>query len=390
MARIAVAVSLCCILAGDCSELSSEPRVDRKTPCIQVPEGFGPEGKVPIVVETVVTGLEVPWGIAFLPGGDWLVTERPGRVRLVRGEELVPAPVLTLPVAADGEGGLLGIAASPSFEADRQFYVFVTADVAEHESRVLRYQLSEDHRSAVLDKVILDHIPGAKYHDGGRLRFGPDGMLYISTGDSREPALSQSLSSLAGKLLRLTPEGSIPQDNPHGPMSPVFLSGIRNSQGFDWITPRFLAVTDHGPTGDLGRWGHDEVNVVVSGMNLGWPGIYGCQSIAGVVAPSLVWEEAVPPGGAAMYRGGNIPEWTGSLLIGTLASKHLHRVAFNPKDPRMIVLHEVYLEGDPPAGHGRLRDVMMGPGGDLYVTTSNCDGRGECPPDKDRILRITR
>ncbi len=382
MSRIGPVVAALALTTAACNPTSPIPV--RRTTCLLVPSDHGPIGQVSIEVETVVDGLEVPWGIAFLPGGDWLVTERPGRVRLVTGGQLALDPVVTIDVMADGGGGLLGIAASPSFASDRAFYVYATFEEAERYNRVLRYRISEDHRSAELDRVIVDHVPSAPSHDGGRLRFGPDGMLYVATGDARDPSLAPSLTSLAGKLLRLTPEGGVPADNPRGPASPVFLSGIRNCQGFDWITPRFLAVTDHGPSG------HDEVNVAVSGLDLGWPDYHGCESVPGKVPPSLTWETAVPPGGAAIYDSANIPEWTGSLMIGTLRSKHLHRVVFNPQDPRKVILHEAYLLGDPPSGYGRLRDVSMGPGADLYVTTSNCDGQGECPPEKDRVLRITR
>lgn len=367
-----------------------DPPLDRTIACLLVTEGFGPAGHVQIRVETVVAGLEVPWGVAFVPGGDWLVTERPGRVRLIRGGQLAPEPVVTVDVAQGGEGGLLGIALSPSFQADRSFYVYATSPGQAPENRVLRYVLSADHRSATLDRIIVSGIPAAEYHDGGRLRFGPDGMLYVSTGDALDPSRSESLESLGGKLLRFTPEGGVPADNPFGPESPVFVRGLRNCQGFDWVTPSFLAVADHGPSGDLGLMGLDELNVTVPGTDLGWPRIHGCEAGPGLAPPALTWRAAVPPGGLTVYRSGKIPEWTGSILMATLGSKHLHRIVYNPQDPPKTVLHEVYLLGDPPSGHGRLREVVMGPAADVYVTTSNCDGRGECPPDGDRILKITR
>ncbi len=173
-------------------------------------------------------------GIAFLPGGDWLVSERPGRVRLVRDGKLV-ATVLTVAVAPGAEGGLLGIAASPTFELDGLFYVYATVLVGgARTNRVLRYHLDAEHRAATLDRVVLDNLPGAELHDGGRLRFGPDGMLYVGTGDARTPDIAQSKESLGGKILRVTPEGAAPPDNPFAP-SPIYLLGLRNPQGFDWI-----------------------------------------------------------------------------------------------------------------------------------------------------------
>ncbi|WPB78325.1 PQQ-dependent sugar dehydrogenase [Archangium violaceum] len=354
--------------------------------CILVEDDFGPNGTVPITVDVVAEGLEVPWGIAWLPGGDALVTERPGRIRLLRNGALQPTPVATVKISSAGESGLLGIAAHPSFASNRQFYIYVTTDEGgPTQNRVERWTLSEDHTSATVDRVIFGNIPAAKYHDGGRIRFGPDGMLYVGTGDSREPDNSQNVDTPSGKLLRLTPEGEVPGDNPF-PGKPAFLTGVRNTQGFDWKDRDTLYFTDHGPSGDTLRRGHDEVSVVRKGNNLGWPTIYSCESGEGFITPSLTWESAAPPGGAAIYTGDAIPEWKGSLLIGTLGSRHLHRVVFSQENPLQVAQHEVYLRNE----WGRLRETIMGPDGHLYVTTSNCDSRGDCTARKDVILRIRR
>ncbi|NDJ19284.1 PQQ-dependent sugar dehydrogenase [Myxacorys almedinensis] len=361
---------------------ASQP-LDRS--CTSIDQGFGAPGTVNVRAEEVVNGLEVPWGIAFLPNNEMLVTERPGQVRLVRNGQLESNPVATLPVSDRGEGGLLGIATHPDFATNRLFYLYYTAQGGTPANRVERWRLAEDRRSAVRDRVILDNIPVAVVHNGGRIRFGPDGMLYIATGDSREPQESQDVNSLAGKILRVTPDGQVPPDNPF-PNNPAFITGVRNSQGFDWANPSTLWVADHGPSGELGRSGRDEINVARAGDNLGWPTIYGCQTQEGLVAPALTWNSAVPPGGAAVYTGDAIPEWKGSLIVGTLGSRHLHRVAFDPNNPGQVQRNEVYLRGE----WGRLREVVMSPDGELYVTTSNCDGRGDCPADQDKILRITR
>jgi len=358
--------------------------------CVYVEKAAGPQGSVAIRVEVVAKGLEVPWGIAFLPSGEMLVTQRPGKVVLVDKQGTVSAPVAEPSISAAAEGGLLGIALSPSFSADRQFFLYMTGKSSGRDAnRIERWKLADDNKSATLDKVVLDGIPAAKYHDGGRIRFGKDGMLYVGTGDGREPKRSQDKADLAGKILRITRDGDIPKDNPIAG-SAAYLTGIRNCQGFDWLDDGSLVVTDHGPSGEHNGWsGHDEVTVARAGENLGWPEVHGCDPLEGARAPSLTWREASPPGGAAVYTGSAIPEWKGALVIGSLKSEHLHVVYFDAQNPRTrIAKHEVYLAGD--QGKGRLRETVMGPDGNLYVTTSNCDGRGECGADKDLILRITK
>jgi glucose/arabinose dehydrogenase len=223
-------------------------------------------------------------------------------------------------------------------------------------------------------------------HDGGRLRVGPDQKLYLSAGDATVPQSAQDPAKLSGKLLRIGLDGEVPPDNPSA-SSLVFLSGVRNSEGFDWLDPHTLAIADHGPSGDLGRRGLDELNVAKAGNNLGWPTISGCDTRPGLVSPVLSWVPAVPPGGLVVYRAHGIPGWTNSILMGTLSSRHLHRVVLNEANDR-VVSHEVYFRGDPPGGLGRIRDVTVGPDGQLYLTTSNCDGRGTCPSTKDAVIRI--
>ncbi|MEQ9624864.1 MAG: PQQ-dependent sugar dehydrogenase [Coleofasciculus chthonoplastes F1-TOW-03] len=216
--------------------------------CILVEEGYGSQGQVAVQAEEVVSGLEVPWGILFLSDTDMLVTERPGRIRLVRDGQLQSEPIAIVPVTARGEGGLLGIAPHPEFASNRLFYIYYTADRnGSSVNLVERWQLSPDGTSASADKIIVDNIPVARFHNGGRLRFGPDGMLYIGTGDARNPQNSQDVSSLAGKILRVTPEGQVPEDNPF-PGNPVYIIGVRNTEGFDWLNPSTLAITDHGPS----------------------------------------------------------------------------------------------------------------------------------------------
>lgn len=354
--------------------------------CLKVEDGFGPAGAVPIRVERVAAGLEVPWGLAFLPGGDVLVTERPGRVRLVRGGRLEPAPVATVEIAPGGEGGLLGIAADPRFAENRRFYLYATVQAGGRTvNQVSRWTLAADGRSAARERVILDGVAAARYHDGGRLRFGPDGLLYVGTGDAGEPDRARDPASPNGKLLRITSDGAPAPGNP-SPASPVLLSGLRNPEAFDWLDARTLVVADHGPSGELSRTGQDEVTVARAGDDLGWPAVSGCDAEPGTVAPLLTFREAAPPGGGSVYRGSAVPQWKGSFLFGTLRSRHLHRVVLDGEG--RLGAHETYLMGDPPGGLGRIREVVEGPDGALWLTTSNCDGRGTCPPEKDAVVRV--
>ena len=377
--------------------------------CRSIPGEAGRPGEVELHVEVVVDGLEIPWGLVILPSGDLLVTERPGRVRLIQDGEIVAEPVLEFGVSilpplfgnpiAGSEGGLLGLLLHPDFDANRQFYIFYNIDNEEGVSvgRIERYALSDDGRSATLDRLIIDDLPAGLHHQGGRMRLGPDGMLYVGVG-AYDPPEAQDLDTLAGKLLRMDLDGGIPPDNPD-PDSYVFVSGIRNTQGYDWFDNRHIVMVDHGPSGfELGMpdlIGYDELNVVTSGDNLGWPIIWGCDTQDGMVSPALMWENSVPPTGGIFYRGNLIPEWTGSFLFTTVGlnerftgrpmhGRHLHRVVFDQNDPYTILDHEVYLHND----HGRLRTIVEDTEGYLYVMTSNCDNRGECPPERDVILRI--
>jgi glucose/arabinose dehydrogenase len=326
-------------------------------------------------VETVATGLEIPWEIAFLPGGRALVTERPGRVRLLdRRGRLRRAPVARVPVAAYGEGGLLGLAVDPSFRANRFVYVYFTTTAG---MRVERRRWTGSR--LVREASLIDGIRSGSVHDSGRIAFGPDHRLYVSTGDAGEAALAQDPSSLNGKLLALTPD----QYRGPGHARPaVVATGLRNTQGFDWKPGSGrLVATDHGPSGFDGPEGYDEVNEIVPGGNYGWPEAIGSDTGGGrFVAPLRVYRAPLAPSGATFVsRRGS--RWTGDFLFAALRGTQLRRLVF--RDGR-IVRDQSLLAGR----FGRLRTVVEGPRGCLYALTSNQDGRGAPTARDDRILRI--
>jgi len=340
--------------------------------------GAAPPGE--LQVEVLVRNLEIPWALDFAPDGRIFLTERPGRIRIVRDGRLDPRPWATLPVAHVGEGGLLGLALSPDFNRTSYVFVYYTYQRdGQLWNRVVR--LVERGGEGVVDRVILDGIPGAFVHDGGRIKFGPDGKLYITTGDARTPPLAQDRTSLAGKILRVNPDGSIPADNPF-PRSPVYSYGHRNPQGLAWHPGTgALYATEHGPSGERGLCCHDEVNLIRKGMNYGWPEVVGYSQDQRFVSPILESQnDTWAPSGAAFTTQGT---WRGTLFFAALRGRALHSVLLRP-DGAQVARHEALLRDR----FGRLRDVVEGPDGALYVLTSNRDGRGIPSPDDDRLLRI--
>jgi len=337
-----------------------------------------PTGPVAWTVETFVSGLEIPWEMRFLPDGRIFVTERPGRVRVIENGQLRPEPVATIPdVAPVGEGGLLGMALHPDFANNHWIYFYYTyqsgGGVA---NKVVRY--TETNNTLVDPVVILDGIPGAQIHDAGRLGFGPDGKLYITTGDAAQPELAQDTNSLAGKILRLNDDGSVPPDNPF-PGSPVYSYGHRNPEGLAWEPgTNALYATEHGPSA------HDEVNQIQPGANYGWPIMQGNEGPNnGYTLPVIEsGTDTWAPSGATFVQGNTFPQWTGSLLFGSLRGTTLWRLDIpgGGSPPNL----EAIISGD----YGRLRNVVEGPDGYIYILTSNRDGRGDPASDDDRILRI--
>ncbi|MFY9549945.1 MAG: PQQ-dependent sugar dehydrogenase [Thermoanaerobaculia bacterium] len=335
-------------------------------------------------VDTFASGLEVPWSLVFTSPARLLVTERPGRVRVVENGALQARPLAVLEdVEASGESGLMGMAIAPDYDRTRFVYLAYAYD-APGGPRVRVARFRDTGRSLADRTVIIEGIPAARYHAGCRIRFGPDGRLYVTTGDATRREIAQDLKSLGGKTLRLNPDGTIPSDNPF-PGSPVFSYGHRNAQGIDWEPRSGLQFqTEHGPSGFDGPGGGDEVNIVEAGKNYGWPLVHHRQTRPGTVPPLLEYTPAVAPSGASFSRGNLLPFFRDDFFFATLRGERLIRVRLAPADPRRVLETEELFSG----AYGRLRDVVSGPDGALYVATSNRDGRGTPAPGDDRILRV--
>lgn len=310
--------------------------------------------------KVVASGLEVPWSIAFLPDGAPLVTERDSaRILELKADGQTVERRKLADVRPTGEGGLLGIAVSPKYANDGYVYAYYTTET---DNRITRFRLDN-----TPEQVLLLGIPKASNHDGGRLAFGPDGLLYVTTGDAGDKDLAQDGESLAGKILRLNPDGSIPSDNPSS-ISPMYSKGHRNVQGLAWDEQGRLWATEFGQNTT------DELNLIEPGKNYGWPDCEGRCDKDGMTNPAATWPTSdASPSGLAF--------WNGDLYMAALKGKRLWRIPVNGAGA-----------GKPEAlfndTFGRLRAVVTTPTGALWISTSNRDGRGEPKPNDDQILSI--
>jgi glucose/arabinose dehydrogenase len=321
-----------------------------------------------VQVGTRATDLRVPWSFAFLPDGDALVTERDSG-RILRVDPSGEArEVQTLPEGGTGEGGLLGVAVSPEYERDRYVYAYTTT---ESDNRVVRFRIGGE------PEAVLTGIPVNSYHNGGRIEFGPDGMLYVTTGDAGDTSNSQERGSLGGKILRIAPDGSVPDDNPF-PNSPVYSYGHRNVQGLAWDAGGQLFASEFGQN----TW--DEANRIEAGENYGWPEVEGeGGEDRGFVDPITVWPTSeASPSGAEILVDGAIPQWEGDLFVAALRGESLWRLELDGQGN--VTSRERLLQGEV----GRVRDVAQAPDGSLWVSTSNRDGRGTPAENDDRIFRL--
>ena len=321
---------------------------------------------------TIVEGLDTPWAIAFLPDQGMLVTERPGRVRLVdKNGKLRVSPVATLEKVKEiGEGGLLGIALHPDFSSNGFVYLYYTYSGEENDTfnRVVRMIYKDG--KLIDEKIIVDKIPGNSNHNGGRITFGPDKFLYITTGDAQNSSQAQDRYSLAGKILRVTDDGKPASNNPFNNL--VYSFGHRNPQGLAWDSLGRLWSTEHGRSGI--QSGLDELNLIESGKNYGWPTIQGDQTQVGMITPIIhsgpnaTWA----PAGAAFI--GN------SVFFGGLRGQTLYEAVL---EGEKVTLKE-HFKGE----FGRIREVIKGQDGMLYITTSNQDGRGIPNLGDDKIIKV--
>jgi glucose/arabinose dehydrogenase len=345
------------------TDLPSQPTPSETTPGETTPDQ--PAGtRDPEAVGALVEGLEVPWGVDFLPDGAAVVTERiSGRVLQVTADGQVSDLGAITTAVPQGEAGLLGTAVSPDFATDRTLFFYLTTA---SDNRVVKAQLDGSRLGET--SVVLDGIPAGFIHDGGRIAFGPDGHLYVTTGETGDPELAQDPDSLAGKILRITADGEPAPGNP-GPDSPVWSLGHRNVQGLAWDDEGRLWASEFGDS----EW--DELNLIEEGGNYGWPRVEGTGGGPDFVDPQLVWpvEQASPSGLA--YAGGH-------LWMAGLRGQRLWRIRVSANG--RATRPQAYFTEE----YGRLRTVAAAPDGLLWLTTSNRDGRGTPTPADDRIIRV--
>jgi glucose/arabinose dehydrogenase len=344
--------------------------------------------KVTIEIAPVATGLENPWAVEVLPDGAYIVTERPGRVRIIRDGKL-SEPLEGLPeIAVRGQGGLLDVALSPDFSNDRT--IFLTAALRINRGAgtgVIRARLSKDERSLEEVKVIFRMKKGGRTgrHFGSRIVFAKDGSLFFSIGERGEMNRAQDFGDHAGSILRIAADGSVPQDNPYADGSKalpeIYSKGHRNAQGLilDPLTDRLLTV-EHGAMGG------DEVNLPKPGSNYGWPVItygvnYNGEKIGrgtkaeGFEQPVYYWDPSIAPGAVTVYRGTMFPEWQDDLLVTSLKFGLISRL--DRDDTGKIIGEERFVDAE----FGRLRDIVTAPDGSILVATDEAEGQ---------LLRITR
>lgn len=318
-------------------------------------------------IGVVSSNLDIPWTIAELPDGDFLVTERPGTLKRI-GKNQQTFEISG--VEHSGEGGLLGLVLHPDFSNNKKIYLYLTTKTGGGlTNRVESYIYSNNNLSN--KTTIIERIPGASFHDGGFMAFGLDGKLYITTGDAGNEQNAQDTASLSGKILRLNDDGSTPADNPFG--NAVYSYGHRNPQGLTWDNQGRLWSSEHGPSG--ANSGNDEINLIKKGGNYGWPVIRGQQTKQGMISP------IIESGTDETWAPGAIAYLDGSLYFNGLRGQTLYQA-------KIISDNELQLKSHLRENYGRLRAITIGSDGFIYISTSNRDGRGEVNKDDDKIIKI--
>jgi glucose/arabinose dehydrogenase len=346
----------------------------------------GGQPNAELAADVVASGLDTVWELAWGPDEHIWVTERGGRISRLNPATEALAVVGQVPVSENGEGGLMGITFHPDFAT--QPFVYLSHSYASQsgtKNRVIRVRYENGALGS--PDVVLDNIPGSSIHNGSRLAIGPDGFLYVTTGDASDAAIAQNRDALAGKVLRLTLDGQPAPGNPFG--SRTWSWGHRNPQGMVFTPDGALYVTEHGASDN------DEVNRIEAGGNYGWPNARGrCDGDIGpnelsfcsaneVVEPMAIWTPTIAPAGLAFYDAPLIPQFRRSLIFATLKDATLYRLALSA-DGRSVQATERLFIRD----FGRLRAVLVAPDGAIYIGTSNRDGRGTPLPTDDRIIRI--
>ena len=324
-------------------------------------------------VEIIAEGLQAPRSIDISNDGRIFISEKRGSIRVVDNGTLLTEPVGDIKAENIGDAGLLGLTLHPNFTQNHLFYVYYTySNSTGLFNKVL--MLKESNNRIIDSKTILDGIPGNDYRDGGRIKFGLDGKLYVSTGDASIPELSQDLNSLAGKILRINEDGTIPQDNPFS-NSAVYAYGFRNAQGLAWA-PNSGALY----SSDQGGAGNDEINLISPGKNYGWPH-EECNSSGddNLYTPPLVcFNPSLEPSGIA-FAFSNKLGYQNHLIVATLKGSHLRDIDFDSGSQNTILV-----------GYGRIIDLVESEDGSIYVLTSNTDGRALPQQGDDKILRLTK